>query len=83
MTHLVKDGLRRTIDTTSPSFVSEYKGKADLNLINQFWRTVASGTLASEPVKEAPKLNLVGSKLFARRAKVAAAKAAEAGGCCS
>ena len=78
MTTLIKDGcedFERIAGTTTPDFVSPYKGKADLHMINQFW-----GKSASDPIKEAPKLNLKGSKLFARRA---AEKAAEAVGCCS
>jgi hypothetical protein len=62
-------------ETTTPDFVSPYKGKAVLHLINQFW-----GKSASDSIKEAPKLNLVGSKLFERRAM---AKAMVAVGCSS
>ena len=62
--------------TTSPDFVSPYKGKADLHLINQFWGKSASATF-----KEAPKLNLTNSKLIQRRRVADAAKAAAAGGC--
>lgn len=58
---------------TTPDFVSPYKGKASLDMINQFW-----GKSASDPIKEAPKLNLKGSKLFKRRAEAEAAKAAKA-----
>jgi hypothetical protein len=62
--------------TTSPDFVSPYKGKADLHLINQFWRKSASVTF-----KEAPKLNLTNSKLIQRRRVAEAAKVEAAGGC--